>query len=1008
MVQEDSWHFKEAKTFKDALELPENPDKVLDMIVGRLSPFSGLFVLYQMRPGGPLTLGFLGYDEAELVDPTVTFPTSIWIPVPCPPSASSLASFRNDEVSSSLIVGGEGLYHYTAQEAFQGMSSMFRKLSSDDFYNGIKQLQVAQDSACVTTWALNGANELVYQQFNIVEEVPVMRTPTVPLLDESQGGGRFSSLMNSGSNQKLFTLGKEGQISLLMQDDKTRFWQRQTVAIPTLETYVEFQSYTTQVRVTEDGLIPIPNAKVRLSCTQTTELIINGKKLVVGSDSCEVEANEAGVLTIIVRADDLSTAQYRITKSASSAVEILGGSVLINPMNAVSEKLGTLDSGSKLKDLKDEDGSPVVDASKTDDKSMNDAASSIQELQKAMKELPADAPAKNATVEEKLATSDGKATQRSMWDFWPWLSNKIASATSWTIDKLEKGFKFVLKLAKGAWEFIVDTATKAYKALTKVFEAIGAGIKKLLKAIGDFFAWGDIIDTKNVLVNVVNLGMLWGHGQLDTLKQKTSQFFEDKKKLVANLDPKRLPPELQSAKVGKKTAESKARESEGSKAKADGPVGSFGSYQLDHGDEGIQDQHSADHHVGDIFGNLAKNLKTTIDKLKGLFKKLWENIKSLFKDDDVSLGEMLLSLGVDLAGDVLDVLQSIAVAIVEVLGDIFAKLVIEGNKTIRIPVLSSLYKKITGNELSLIDAMCLILAIPATLAFKAISGKKPKEAEGVKDFIQQGKYWGQIKEQWNLNDDGTAKSKPLQNGPTNTMAMKSVSAPVVPSKRAAKDMRASMAGSPFINMWAASPLDVPAKAAIKYTKDPKRLIEDIKSLIPFFKMIAPAVGAAYFTFHTFPGWFVDKTVSFKKGCLKTIGYGLLWFISIPRIPNDAEEEDDRQFVHIFGLSKVFTGFLPREFSAIIVGSTSFFQMITLVWLQIKTGVRQKGYSVTLAIEEWIMVLGKFVGSIASLAQGAEPISAIGGFALVNGGYTIQLMRKTGLTDRMIQCSTDGL
>jgi hypothetical protein len=49
----------------------------------------------------------------------------------------------------------------------------------------------------------------------------------------------------------------------------------------------------------------------------------------------------------------------------------------------------------------------------------------------------------------------------------------------------------------------------------------------------------------------------------------------------------------------------------------------------------------------------------------------------------------------------------------------------ELNKPISIPIVSSLYKSIAGDELSIMDVMCLVAAVPTTLVYKAITGNNP-------------------------------------------------------------------------------------------------------------------------------------------------------------------------------------------------------------------------------------------------------------------------------------------
>ena len=123
--------------------------------------------------------------------------------------------------------------------------------------------------------------------------------------------------------------------------------------------------------------------------------------------------------------------------------------------------------------------------------------------------------------------------------------------------------------------------------------------------------------------------------------------------------------------------------------------------------------------------------------------------------------------------------------------------------------------------------------------------------------------------------------------------------------------------------------------------------------------------------------------------------------------DDKEELRCRKIVPYFGLFKVATGYLPLSVSCYVVGVASVFQAIALLGVQIKIGVvLKRGYDAKLAFEEWIIVLGKIVGSVAAGLQGVEPISCVAGFTLMNAGYVVKIMRITGLNDSIMACSVD--
>lgn len=60
---------------------------------------------------------------------------------------------------------------------------------------------------------------------------------------------------------------------------------------------------------------------------------------------------------------------------------------------------------------------------------------------------------------------------------------------------------------------------------------------------------------------------------------------------------------------------------------------------------------------------------------------------------------------------------------------------------IDIPILSPLYKLITGDDLSLFDAVCFIIAIPATVITKVITGSAPPSLPEINDNFCATYFW---------------------------------------------------------------------------------------------------------------------------------------------------------------------------------------------------------------------------------------------------------------------------
>lgn len=103
--------------------------------------------------------------------------------------------------------------------------------------------------------------------------------------------------------------------------------------------------------------------------------------------------------------------------------------------------------------------------------------------------------------------------------------------------------------------------------------------------------------------------------------------------------------------------------------------------------------------------------------------------------DDLSVGDLIRRLLAITADTVIQSAENVVVTAL----DVFAQLVREAiallDAKIDFPVLSWLYRLLTGDDLSFLDLICLVVAIPVTVIYKAASGKTPFPAS---DSFTQG------------------------------------------------------------------------------------------------------------------------------------------------------------------------------------------------------------------------------------------------------------------------------
>jgi len=129
------------------------------------------------------------------------------------------------------------------------------------------------------------------------------------------------------------------------------------------------------------------------------------------------------------------------------------------------------------------------------------------------------------------------------------------------------------------------------------------------------------------------------------------------------------------------------------------------------------------------------------DQVKHLIGHLWENFSRLFESNDKSTGELLEEMGYDLLIHIISLTDTVVSKLIDLLGKLILKLADSINQEIHIPVLSPLYKSFSGGTpLTMLDAFCLVFAIPATIGYKVVTGESPTKIVGIDDLTKPYKY----------------------------------------------------------------------------------------------------------------------------------------------------------------------------------------------------------------------------------------------------------------------------
>jgi hypothetical protein len=130
--------------------------------------------------------------------------------------------------------------------------------------------------------------------------------------------------------------------------------------------------------------------------------------------------------------------------------------------------------------------------------------------------------------------------------------------------------------------------------------------------------------------------------------------------------------------------------------------------------------------LGDV-ESIIQPVADALEREKEVFQSTYESFKTnvIDKIHQLSLEDLTKAIVAIIADALLQSIENVLMAAIDVLTALVQGVIDALNATIKIPVISWLYQKVTGTDLSLMDVTCLVSAIPVTLCYKAIANAAP-------------------------------------------------------------------------------------------------------------------------------------------------------------------------------------------------------------------------------------------------------------------------------------------
>ncbi|KAK7434452.1 hypothetical protein CaCOL14_012792 [Colletotrichum acutatum] len=644
----------------------------------------------------------------------------------CPPGATSIETFpdpHDKEQRSSLVVAcSQGLYLLDAKNIASRVQGPGKMVATSDFLAKAHNLQVSLDGKTMSIWVINEDGDLVFTTLDLDSQDEVR---SAPLLSASKSTAFATLLSRPNTEGDLTNLivsnDEHGNLMLLEQSIKTGVWRQLPLYVEGNGVLKPIESYTYTLAAFENPKKPVIQGELLLTSMSPQSITANGKLISIDSVGTWCPTDMSGELALIVPTKGVTGQPIIVSKMRSrEGGELNFKPVRMDPSRRIIDDMRRLSSKDTLENAKTKDGKSLWEGSeKPDGAMMEQAAKCFAAISDAHETLPKDGS--KVEVAPQAVTQTAESTGNLFLDAFYWLKQRIVEVTDWVVKKIGQVWTFVCEIGGKVMQFVLDCTEKVTEAASWVWEKLKLGWKKLVEFAGFFFNWQDILDTKETIKGLMNAGLEYAADGIEGFNDTVESFFVDLQSSVPGLTEKTR------ARIDQSKLD-QATKADANKAKGLGSdTGSkwVGERMKNGGSTmtATQPSESGDAAAVDMWYD---RVVPIVDGFIRLVEDLGKDLAQLFEDSDMSVGDMFSKLGSNLLVNTLDIIKKLIQALVSVVAKLVLVIKRFGNAQLRSGFLNSLYRWITrGSDLTLFDAIALVIAIPSTQIIKIVTGAKP-------------------------------------------------------------------------------------------------------------------------------------------------------------------------------------------------------------------------------------------------------------------------------------------
>jgi hypothetical protein len=635
------------------------------------------------------------------------------------------AASGNKGETDLFIAGGGKLYYYAADRQIHQNTPV--QVYENDLFLDVRQLYAFNLNSKIVIWGLNNADQIFYLSC-LAKTIITPSAWSVPLPIQS-GISKVSPYVNCNNNgNTFFANAGSGKIIKGLQDPDSSLWKMEQIDLPPLTTNAKATkalSYTTTVYVTDEKNNPAPNIPITLTPKSRTNVFINNLYYSLDNNPIIVNTDTNGGINIIEWVNGLAGTSFNFHLGDSSVVAD------VSPMQNSLDKIGKLNTADALTKatVTNHDGTQrsliPITVSPGDVVTL---AASICNLNTAYQGMITSA---NRGVQPMLLSGVANPfsyIESVAGDVLSWIKNTTEEYIIELKSISETVWHFLVTIGGKVYGFILDTVEKIGGALEAIWNNIVHGIKDLIDYVKFLFEWQDVVRTKDAMKQLIRI---YFKSMADDLQSARISF--DEKIFGAEQTikdwagvPDSLRPALGGADHSLDASLASAVHSQTANS---APCKMLSNHFISN--------------VGNSNSTLSEPVVTSNPTWSGLtdlsdfvtaqdaiLKDLTNNIKNLLLGGtnplNPSVSEILKKIIADISISGLEVFKLTADKILDFLTLLMDEIIKALDTPIYIPIVSDILDDLFGITLpSVLDVLCLIGALPATIIYKGLHGKAP-------------------------------------------------------------------------------------------------------------------------------------------------------------------------------------------------------------------------------------------------------------------------------------------